>query len=91
MSKVGFEPVGGYSDFFGYLSWISKWYSVDIIENNIQSHIRVLDITHCDIRHLDIQNYVEYKDVDILAQILYAWPNIMIRLLISVGLGVTSK
>jgi hypothetical protein len=56
MSKVGFEPVlGGYSDFFGYLSWISKWYPVDIIENNIQSDIRVSDITHHAIEHLDIQ------------------------------------
>lgn len=35
------------------------------------------------------ENYVKYKDADILAQISYAWPNIMVRLVL--GLGVISK
>jgi hypothetical protein len=85
MSKVGFVPVlGGYSDFFGYLSWIS----LRIISNMILG-CRISPILI--FSTLISENYVEYKDADIFAQISYAWPNIMVRLLISLGLGVISK
>jgi len=85
MSKVGFVPVlGGYSDFFGYLSWIS----LRIISNLILG-CRISPIVI--FSTLISENYVKYKDADIFAQISYAWPNIMVRLLISLGLGVISK